>query len=56
MKEVEVLYNNCLMEINRNFWPNKISYKDLHLKNRSKNIASEIKQRRMRCAILVLDQ
>ena len=48
MKKVQAFHNCCLRKINKIFWPNKISNKNLHLKCKSKNISTEIKQRRMR--------
>ncbi|XP_048775477.2 uncharacterized protein LOC125680078 [Ostrea edulis] len=48
MRKVEAFHNSCLRKINRIFWPNKISNKNLHQKCKSKNISTEIKQRRIR--------
>ena len=48
MKKVQAFHNSCLRKINKIFWHNKISNKNLHLKCKSKNISTEIKQRRMR--------
>ena len=48
MKYVQAFNNSCLRKINKIFWPNKNSNKNLHLKCKSKNISTEIKQRRMR--------
>ncbi|XP_062582695.1 uncharacterized protein LOC134244449 [Saccostrea cucullata] len=54
MRRVEAFHNNCLRKINRIFWPNKISNRDLHKKSKSTSITTEIKQRRMRWLGLVM--
>ena len=41
MKKVEAFHNSCLRNINKIFWPNKISNKNLHLKCKSKNISRD---------------
>ena len=48
IKKGEIFHNSCLRKINRIFWPNKISNKNLLKKSKCINIVGGIKQRRMR--------
>ena len=48
IKKVEVLHNSCLRKIDKMFWPNKISNRNLLKKSKCKNIVGKIKQRRIR--------
>ena len=48
MNKLNSFHNNCLREICRVFWPNKISNTDLHFKTNEKDLETQIRIKRLR--------